>query len=497
MSQPQPSGDAQSFHGLGIAPKLLDILGKHNYKVPTPIQHKSIPVSVEGKDMIGIAQTGTGKTLAFGVPMLQRLAIHKGRGLALLPTRELALQVDETLHKLGKDMGIRTAVLIGGASMRQQIENLRRNPHVIVATPGRLIDHLQQKTVDLSDVKILVLDEADRMLDMGFLPQINRILRTVPKDRQTMLFSATMPDDIVRIAADHMKTPVRVEIARQGTTADTVAQELYVVRKDQKLRLLDKVLDEYKGSVLVFARTKFSAKKIARAVRGMGHGADEIHSNRSLNQRKAALEGFKTGKHRVLVATDIAARGIDVTGIELVINFDVPENPEDYIHRIGRTGRAGRLGKAITFAQPDQGSEVRDIERLTRKMLTITPLPKELPAERPMHHEIERPDQGVWQPRGGSRGGYQSRSHSGGQGASRGGYQGRSGGQGGYAPRPSGASSQSGSQGSYAPRPSTAPSHQGQSQSSSHGGSSGRSSGFGGKKGGKRRMPPKKFYYAV
>ena len=494
MSQPLPSGDGLAFHGLGIAPKLLEILGKHNYNVPTPIQHKSIPVSIEGKDMIGIAQTGTGKTLAFGVPMLQRLAIHKGRGLALLPTRELALQVDETLHKIGKDMGIRTAVLIGGASMRQQIDNLRRNPHVIVATPGRLIDHLQQKTVDLSDVKILVLDEADRMLDMGFLPQINRILRTVPKDRQTMLFSATMPEDIVSIAANHMKTPVRVEIARQGSLADTVAQEMYVVRKDQKLRLLDKVLDEHKGSVLVFTRTKFSAKKIARAVRGMGHGADEIHSNRSLNQRKAALEGFKTGKHRVLVATDIAARGIDVTGIELVINFDVPENPDDYVHRIGRTGRAGRLGKAITFAQPDQGSEVRDIERLTRKMLPITPLPKELPAERPMHHEAERPDLGVWQPRGGNRsGGYQSRPHSGGsQGGSRGGYQGRSGGHGGYAPRQGGSSSHSGGQ-SHA----SSSSHQGQSQGGSQSGSQGRSSGFGGKKGGKRRMPPKKFYYAI
>ncbi len=488
MSQTHPSGDAASFHGLGIAPKLLEILGKHNYSVPTPIQQKSIPVSVEGKDMIGIAQTGTGKTLAFGVPMLQRLAIHKGRGLALLPTRELALQVDETLHKLGRDMGIRTAVLIGGASMRQQIENLRRNPHVIVATPGRLIDHLQQKTVDLSDVRILVLDEADRMLDMGFLPQINRILRTVPKDRQTMLFSATMPDDIVRIAADHMKTPVRVEIARQGTTADTVSQELYVVRKDQKLRLLDKILEEQKGSVLVFSRTKFAAKKIARAVRGMGQTADEIHSNRSLNQRKAALEGFKTGKHRVLVATDIAARGIDVTGIELVINFDVPENPEDYIHRIGRTGRAGRLGKAITFAQPDQGGEVRDIERLTRKMLPITPLPKDLPAERPMHHETERPDLGVWQPRSGSRGGYQGRSsHGGGQSRSGGLPAGRQG----YAPRHGGSSSHAGSQSGSSSHASS------QSHGASHGSGQSRSGGYGGKKGGKRRMPPKKFYFAI
>ncbi len=490
MSQPQATVPS-SFHGLGIAPKLLEILGKHKYSVPTPIQQKSIPVSIDGKDMIGIAQTGTGKTLAFGVPMLQRLAIHKGRGLILLPTRELALQVDETMHKVGRDLGIRTAVLIGGASMRMQIEHLRKNPHVIVATPGRLIDHLQQKTISLSEVKILVLDEADRMLDMGFLPQINRILHAVPKDRQTMLFSATMPEDIVSIAANHMKTPVRVEIARQGTTADTVTQELFVVRKDQKLRLLDKILEENKGSVLVFTRTKFAAKKVARAVRGMGQTADEIHSNRSLNQRKAALEGFKTGKHRVLVATDIAARGIDVTGIELVINFDVPENPDDYVHRIGRTGRAGRLGKAITFAQPDQGDEVRQIERLTRKLLPISRLP-ELPADRPMHHEVESPDLGDRSARyrmqaQQGRGGYQSRGGSGGyQGRSGGGYQGRSGSSGtSYGGQAQGSSAGTGQQGS--------------SQGFSHGAASqGRSGGYGGaKKGGKRKMPPKKFYYAV
>ncbi len=488
MSEPQKSGDAQSFHGLGIAPKLLEILARHKFTTPTPIQHQSIPVSIEGKDMIGVAQTGTGKTLAFGVPMLQRLAIHKGRGLILLPTRELALQVEETLVKIGRDMGIRTAILIGGASMRPQIESLRKNPHVIVATPGRLIDHLERKTADLSDVRILVLDEADRMLDMGFLPQINRILRTVPKDRQTMLFSATMPEAIVGIAAQHMKMPVRVEIAKAGTAASTVTQELFVVRKDQKLRLLDKLLEVNKGSVLVFSRTKFGAKKIARAIRGMGHTADEIHSNRSLNQRKAALEGFKTGKHRVLVATDIAARGIDVTGIEVVINFDVPENPDDYVHRIGRTGRAGRLGKAITFAQPEQGDEVRQIERLTRKMLPISKLP-ELPPDRPQHFERETPDLGD------RSAFYKARAARQGGGSGRGGYQGSR-------PASHGGGYQGGQRGHGAPaRP--APSSQGSGHGQSQPRPSGENRGYGrpsggsGGKGKRRKMPPKKFYFAI
>jgi ATP-dependent RNA helicase RhlE len=378
---PQPHSHHEGFNNLGIAPKLLEILAHHKFVTPTPIQVQAIPVAVEGKDVIGIAQTGTGKTLAFGLPTLQRLARSGGRALILLPTRELALQVEETMLKIGRPAGLRTAILIGGASMRPQIDSLRRNPHVIVATPGRLIDHLDQKILTLNEVKVLILDEADRMLDMGFLPQITRILRQVPRERQTMLFSATMPEDIVRIAAEHMKLPVRVEVARAGTSADNVSQELFVVKKEDKTRLLEKLLGEVRGSVLVFTRTKFGAKKLARIVKSMGHASSDIHSDRSLAQRKEALAGFKSGKYRVLVATDIAARGIDVTGIELVLNFDVPENPEDYVHRIGRTGRAGLSGRAITFAMPDQGRDVRDIERLTRKMLTISKMP-ELPPHR-------------------------------------------------------------------------------------------------------------------
>jgi ATP-dependent RNA helicase RhlE len=382
------------FDGLGIAPGLLAALDRNNFKVPTPIQSKSIPTAIEGKDMIGIAQTGTGKTLAFGIPMIQRLAQLKGKGLVILPTRELALQVEESLHKIGRGIGLRTAVLIGGASLNVQVQQLRKNPHIIIATPGRLLDHMNQRTVDLSDVKILVLDEADRMLDMGFAPQINKILNAVPRERQTMLFSATMPDDIVRIATKHMQLPVRVEVARAGTAAEGVEQELFVVKKEDKIRLLEKLLTEYHGPILVFSRTKFGAKKITRSVNALHHRAAEIHSNRSLNQRREALDGFKNGKYRVLVATDIAARGIDVTGIEVVVNFDLPENAEDYVHRIGRTGRAGHKGRAISFACPDQRAEVREIERLMRINLEITQLPELPPPSASSHMNDPRGERG-------------------------------------------------------------------------------------------------------
>ncbi|MDO8495744.1 MAG: DEAD/DEAH box helicase [bacterium] len=383
MTEKHMAEAATSFYGLGIAPRLLEILDSLSFKVPTPIQHKAIPLAIEGKDVIGIAQTGTGKTLAFGVPMLQRIGQTKGKGLVVLPTRELALQVDETIQKIGRSFGVRTAVLIGGASMDQQLRMLNKNPHVIIGTPGRILDHLEHKSIDLQETKILVLDEADRMLDMGFAPQIKRILQGVSKERQTLLFSATMPNDIMRIANTYMKLPLHIEVAPSGTAAELVEQELFVVTRDQKLRLLDKLLSEYRGTVLIFSRTKFGAKKITRAVLGMKHTASEIHSNRSLAQRKDALGGFKNGKYRVLVATDIAARGIDVKDIEVVINFDIPEHAEDYVHRIGRTGRAGSKGRAITFATPEQGQEVRDIQKIIRTWIPITKLP-DLPAQRPM-----------------------------------------------------------------------------------------------------------------
>ncbi len=378
------------FSNLGIAPKLMDILAKNKFETPTPIQKQSIPPAIEGKDLMGIAQTGTGKTLAFGIPMIQRLAQSggKSKGLVILPTRELALQVNETLKKIGGSLGLKTAILIGGESVSKQIKMLHTNPHIIIGTPGRLNDLLETRRLDLSKADILVLDEADRMLDMGFIPQIKKVLSHLPKKRQTMLFSATMPEAIVNIANSYMMMPLRVEVAPAGTSVQAISQELFFVDKQDKLRLLASILDQYKGSILVFSRTKHGAKKITKIVRDLGHTATEIHSNRSLSQRIAALDGFKIGRFRVLVATDIAARGIDVTGIELVINFDLPDNAEDYVHRIGRTGRAGMAGRAISFATPDQRSDVRSIERLIRKAL---PVSKSVLSEKPIPKHEDHP----------------------------------------------------------------------------------------------------------
>ncbi|OGB90272.1 hypothetical protein A2625_03005 [candidate division WOR-1 bacterium RIFCSPHIGHO2_01_FULL_53_15] len=364
-----------NFFGLGIAPGILDVLHKLRFTVPTPIQQKAIPAGIEGKDIIGIAQTGTGKTLAFGIPMVQRLAQLHGRGLILVPTRELALQVDESLRKLVISSPIRTVVLIGGASMNLQVQALRRHPRIVVATPGRLIDHLEQRTTDLRDVQILVLDEADRMLDMGFAPQIEKIMRHLQPERQTMLFSATMPSEIIRMARSHMKLPVQVEIAPTGTAAEKVTQEVFIVKKEDKSRLLVHLLEQYHGTVLLFSRTKRGAARITRGLRDLRFKVAEIHSDRSLAQRREALEGFKAGKYRILVATDIAARGIDVKGIELVVNYDLPDDAENYIHRIGRTGRAGYEGHAVSLATPDQRGEVHNIENLMRATLPISKHP--------------------------------------------------------------------------------------------------------------------------
>jgi ATP-dependent RNA helicase RhlE len=379
-----------SFSRLGVAPQLLAILERLAFHAPTPIQEQAIPVAVEGKDLVGIAQTGTGKTLAFGIPMIQRLARTKGQGLVLLPTRELALQVDEMLKKIGSGLGLRSAVLTGGASLSPQIQALSRNPHIVVATPGRLIDHLNQKNISLQGVSIVVFDEADRMFDMGFAPQIKKILHALPEDRQTMLFSATIPPEIMAIAATHMKLPVRIEIAPSGTFAERVNQEIFILQKEEKIRLLQKLLETYQGSTLIFTKTKYGARRLARQIRLWGISAAEIHSNRSLNQRKEALGGFKLGTYRVLVGTDVASRGIDVVGIRLVINYDLPSSSDDYVHRIGRTARAGADGHAITFAMPNEKREIYAIERLIRRPLSISKLP-ELPKATPQAQFSPRP----------------------------------------------------------------------------------------------------------
>lgn len=371
------------FCDLGIEEKLLDILTKKGFEIPTPIQHQVIPTALDGKDVVGIAQTGTGKTLAFGIPMIQRLVSTQGQGLILVPTRELAVQVEEAIRQVGSPLGLKTAVVIGGAASFPQVRALKNNPDIVIATPGRLDDLMKQGAYKLNRVTMVALDEADRMLDVGFLPQIRKILATAPKERQTMLFSATMPSSIASLSSEFMNMPLRVEVAQQGTSAENIEQELFMVSQNDKTRLLDAILEEYKtDTVLIFSRTKHGAKRIAAEIRGMGHTSTEIHSNRSQAQRKSALDGFTNKRFRVMVATDIAARGIDVKHISLVINFDLPDCSEDYVHRIGRTGRAGRSGKAISFVSQSQKSDIRKIERLIRKPLKISPLPN-LPEARP------------------------------------------------------------------------------------------------------------------
>ena len=368
-----PAVSSDSFHNLGIAPQILKSLDYYGFVTPTPIQRDSIPVVATGVDVIGIAQTGTGKTLAFGIPTIQQLMLQGGKALIVVPTRELALQVEESLSKILRPLHLFSVVLIGGEHISRQIRALKQGADIIVATPGRLNDHLNQKTVSLNEVRIVILDEADRMLDMGFAPQIAAIMSHVPKQRQTLLFSATMPDEILHMTALYQKEPVRVEVARAGTASAQITQELIIVPKPGKITMLQQLLAEREGSTLVFSRTKHGARQLTRALNDVGVKAQEIHSDRSLSQRRHALDSFKAGRCRVLVATDIAARGIDVTGIELVVNYDLPDNPDDYVHRIGRTGRAGALGHAISFATPDQGKEVRAIERLARVELPRSP----------------------------------------------------------------------------------------------------------------------------
>jgi ATP-dependent RNA helicase RhlE len=360
-----------TFDNLGLSPKMLQKLHSLGFSTPTPIQKEAIPVALDGRDIIGIAKTGTGKTLAFGVPILETLDGSEF-ALILAPTRELAQQIDDVFRSLGA----RPVLIVGGAGMDRQVSGLRSKPAIVVATPGRLLDHIARRTIDLKRAGIVVLDEADRMLDMGFIVSIRKILDLTAHDRQTLLFSATMPKQIADLAQNYLHEPVRLEMTPEGTPAEEVEQELMVIQNSEKSTALGHLLAKHKGTVLVFARTRHGARKLARTVRGFGHSAAELHSDRTLNQRREALSGFKGGQYRVLVATDIAARGIDVKEIALVVNYDVPEKPEDYVHRIGRTGRAGASGRAITLATPEQHGDVRDIERLLRQKLRRSELPK-------------------------------------------------------------------------------------------------------------------------
>lgn len=386
---------AQGFSALPLPKSLLERLDRASIVTPTPIQQQAIPIVAEGRDLIGIAQTGTGKTLAFALPIVARLDPGEV-ALVLAPTRELAEQIERVFASLNA----RTALLIGGEGMARQKNQLRSRPDVIVATPGRLEDHISQGFRGLKHAEILVLDEADRMLDMGFAPAIHRIIGHTPDTRQTLLFSATMPKEIADLAAQYLIEPTRIDVRPTTSAADSIDQEVILVEKDQKPEMLGELLYENKGSILVFARTRHGARKIAKSIRDMGHTAAEIHADRSLAQRREALEGFKTGRHRILVATDIAARGIDVQDISLVINYDVPEKPEEYVHRIGRTGRAGRKGRAIMIATPEQTRDVRDIERLLRMTLTVSPLSRAKMDSR-VQHGAHTPKQshGAQQPR--------------------------------------------------------------------------------------------------
>jgi ATP-dependent RNA helicase RhlE len=378
---------AVKFSDLGIVATLLKAVERLKFESPTPIQAEAIPAGIEGEDIIAIAKTGSGKTIAFGIPMLQRLLKTKrGTGLVIVPTRELALQVEESLQAFSRPIHMRSVVLIGGASMMMQRNELKRNPRIIIATPGRLMDHIDRRSINLDSVGVFILDEADRMLDMGFIPDIKKIMQSIPEGRQTMLFSATMPKEIEAIAEKFMVDPTRIEVDRSGVTPNEVSHEMFYIQNQDKGRLLAVKLKKCTGPVLVFTRTKRMASRLTDKVNNMGFAAAEIHSNRSMGQRRAALEGFKRGRYQVLIATDIAARGIDVKGIELVVNYDMPANSEDYVHRIGRTGRAGKTGKAVSFATKAQKRDVRDIERFLKIKLAPSAIPT-LPTEKLLFRE--------------------------------------------------------------------------------------------------------------
>ena len=355
-----------------MKPEILKAIKRSGFEEATPIQEKTIPLVLEGKDVIGQAQTGTGKTAAFGLPILQNLDKQHDsiQAIVIEPTRELAIQTQEELFRLGRDEKARVQVVYGGADIRRQIRALKQTPAILVGTPGRLLDHLKRGTIDISKVKTIVLDEADEMLDMGFIHDIKRILPKLPKEKQTLFFSATMPDTIISLTNSLLKNPVRISITPKSSTVDAIEQMVYFVEKKEKSLLLVSILQKSEDqSVLVFSRTKHNADKIVKILGKAGIGSQAIHGDKSQAARQLALGNFKSGKTRVMVATDIAARGIDINELPLVINYDLPDVPETYVHRIGRTGRAGNTGTALTFCSQEERKLVNDIQKLTGKKL--------------------------------------------------------------------------------------------------------------------------------
>ena len=367
-----------TFAELGLSEASLGAVRDAGYTVPTPIQMQAIPLALRGRDLIGLAQTGTGKTAAFTLPIIDRLAggPRRTRALILTPTRELAVQVEESFQKYSRHAELDVVPVYGGVPLDPQEKKLRAGVDVVVATPGRLIDHLERQNVVFDDLEVLVLDEADRMLDMGFAPQINKIVAQIPTYRQTLLFSATMPPEVEALARKYLRKPVVVQVGRRSMAANTVTHAVYPVPRERKTALLVELLNQPSmDSVLIFSRTKHGADRVVRHLEKAGITATAMHADKNQSQRAKALEGFKDGSIRVLVATDIAQRGLDITGISHVINYDVPQQPEDYVHRIGRTGRAAATGDAYTFMSPDEIGMVRTIERMIRQQIPRISVP--------------------------------------------------------------------------------------------------------------------------
>lgn len=392
---------ASSFADLDLSREILQAVTELGYTTPTPIQKQAIPLVLSGRDLLAQAQTGTGKTAAFALPLLQRMqphantsaspARHPVRALVLAPTRELAIQVHDSIKAYGKYLPLRSAVVYGGVGMDAQEAALRAGVEILVATPGRLLDHAGNKTLQLNQVQFLVLDEADRMLDMGFLPDLKRILALLPKQRQTLLFSATFSDEIIRLAQNYLSNPLKVEVARRNTAAETVEQVVHKVGEDDKLdALLDVVRARGLPQALVFTRTKLSADKLGRRLQRRGVDAAVIHGDKAQVDRITALDGFKQGRVKLLVATDIAARGLDIVELPCVINYELPYSPEDYVHRIGRTGRAGASGLAISLVCPEEDKLLGGVERFIHRPLPVSPLPKPEPPPVP-HAPPEAP----------------------------------------------------------------------------------------------------------